>query len=74
MEDVDKVGHKISTKGGAAYDLWLQRNIKNATLYTSKTVEDSVEMFSTQNMEALAGLRPFLQKFINPENGIILDG
>ena len=30
IEQVDQPGHKIAVKGGAAYDLWLQRNIKNA--------------------------------------------
>jgi len=57
-DDVDSPGVRIAAKSRAAYELWLQENLKHATLETSDSFENSKEMFVSQSLDALAGLRP----------------
>ena len=45
---------------GAAYCLWLERNIKNATVLSSEAADAPLNQFITQKLDALAGLRPGL--------------
>jgi len=58
--EVDAPGVKIAVSARAAYDLWLERNIKNAELHRAKGLDASFELFRNQKMDALAGLRPKL--------------
>ena len=44
----------------SAYDLWLERNIHNATLHRGNSQAEVLAMFQNDKMEALAGLRPGL--------------
>ena len=37
--DVDRAGVRISVKRGTAYDLWLERNIKHATVVVAHQAE-----------------------------------
>jgi len=60
MEDVDKLGVRISVKQRAAYDLWLTQNLHNASLIRSASMDDSFNLFKDQSLEVLAGLRPRL--------------
>jgi polar amino acid transport system substrate-binding protein len=60
IDDVDQTGIRISVSERSAFDLWLQANIKNATLIPAANVDASFERFVEHNMEALAGLRPRL--------------
>lgn len=60
LEDVDREGVRIATPGGAAYTLWLERNIRRATLRPAPSIPAATEMFLAENLEALAGLRPGL--------------
>ena len=61
-DDVDSPGVRIAAKSRAAYELWLRENLKHATLETSDSFENSKEMFVSQSLDALAGLRPPLLK------------
>jgi len=75
IADVDAVGVRIATAGRAAYGLWLERNIKRATLVRTDTVDGAVELFARDRLEALAGLRPRLLTDIEKLPGArILDG
>ena len=58
--EVDMVGVRIAVMGRAAYGLWLDRNIRQATLVRSDTIEGAFELFASGRVEALAGLRPGL--------------
>jgi len=58
--EVDAPGVSIAVAGRAAYDLWLERNIKNADLHRATGLDGSFNLFVEQNMDALAGLRPRL--------------
>jgi polar amino acid transport system substrate-binding protein len=58
--DIDAAGVRIATAGRAAYGLWLDRNIKRATLVRAETVDGAVEQFARDKLDALAGLKPRL--------------
>jgi len=58
--DVDKPGVRIAVTGRSAYGLWLDRNIKQAELLKSATLDSAYEQFVADKLDALAGLRPRL--------------
>jgi polar amino acid transport system substrate-binding protein len=58
--EVDRAGVRISVKRGTAYDLWLERNIKHATVLRSDTPEGPLNQFVAEKLEAMASLRPAL--------------
>src|ERR1700722_11673023 len=60
IADVDKPGVRIAVSARSAYDLWLERNIKQATLVRSDGLASAFDEFAAQKYEALAGLRPRL--------------
>src|SRR6185312_8321746 len=68
--DVDKAGIRIGVNKASAYDLFLTRNLKNATLMRS---EDGAEDFLKNKYEAAGGVKQALQKFIaqNPSVHLI---
>ncbi len=75
IAEVDRPGIRIAVSAGSAYDLWLERNIKNATLVRASGLEGAVELFVREKMDALAGLRPGLITDIQKLPGArILDG
>ncbi|PWS35466.1 ABC transporter substrate-binding protein [Falsiroseomonas bella] len=60
MDQVDRPGVRIAVAARAAYDLWLERNIRHAGLHRAPTLDASFELFRDEGLEALAGLRPKL--------------
>ena len=56
-EDVDREGVRIAVGRGSAYDLFLSREIKRATLVRAPTSPASVEMFAKDKLEAAAGVK-----------------
>jgi polar amino acid transport system substrate-binding protein len=60
VADVDRPGARITVRRGAAYDLWLERNIKHATLLRSDSADGPFNQFVAENLEAYAALRPQL--------------
>jgi len=57
---VDRPGVRIAVAARAAYDLWLERNIRHATLDRAPSLDASFDLFVASGAEALAGLRPKL--------------
>src|SRR5919107_3632590 len=57
MAEVDRPGIRIAVTGRAAYDLWLERNIRHATLLRTDTIDSAFKRFADDKLEALAGLR-----------------
>ena len=45
----------------AAYDLWLERNLRHAELVHAPGLDASYDLFVTAGLDALAGLRPRLE-------------
>jgi polar amino acid transport system substrate-binding protein len=75
IADVDKPGVRIAVTARSAYDLWLERNIKQATLVRSSGLDGAFDQFVAEKFEALAGLRPRLLTDVKKLPGAtILDG
>ena len=75
LEDVDAAGVRIAVSARSAYDLWLERNIKNADLIRVEGIDASFDIFMEKELEALAGLRPRLKTDVERVPGAkILDG
>jgi polar amino acid transport system substrate-binding protein len=60
LADVDRDGVRIAVSEKSAYDLYLTRNLKRATLVRTPGVSASIDLYLSQNLDALAGLRPVL--------------
>ncbi|MCW2605066.1 MAG: amino acid transporter substrate-binding protein [Pseudonocardiales bacterium] len=60
IAEVDAPGVRVAVTGGAAYCLWLERNLRHATLVTADSLPGAVDVFTRDGLEALAGLRTAL--------------
>jgi polar amino acid transport system substrate-binding protein len=60
MADVDRKGVRIATAVNSAYDLYLSRNIKQATLVRANAIQGSYDVFVKDKLEVLSGLKPRL--------------
>ena len=75
IDEVDRAGVRISVSKRSAYGLWLERNIRHATLVPSGSLDESFEQFVAGRLDALAGLRPRLLQDVEKLPGArILDG
>lgn len=75
IEDVDKPGVRIAVSARSAYDLWLERNIKNAELVRAEGLDASYDLFVKGGLDVLAGLRPRLADDVKRLPGArVLDG
>jgi polar amino acid transport system substrate-binding protein len=55
--DIDRAGVRIAVGDKTAYDLWLTRNIRQATLVKTPSSKAAIEAFRDQGLEAVAGVR-----------------
>jgi len=62
VAEVDRPGVRITVRRGAAYDLWLERNIKQATVLRSDSADGPFDQFVGEKLEAYAALKPALLK------------
>lgn len=60
LAEVDAPGRRIAIAARAAYDLWLERHIRHATLLRAPSLDASFTLFVQERCDALAGLRPKL--------------
>jgi polar amino acid transport system substrate-binding protein len=60
VAEIDAAGMRIAVTGRSAYGLWLDRNIKHATLVRTETIDSAYDLFVRDHLEALAGLKPRL--------------
>ncbi|MBS0220871.1 MAG: transporter substrate-binding domain-containing protein [Proteobacteria bacterium] len=75
IADVDKKGVRIAVSARSAYGLWLENNIKNATLVPVAGLDAAFNKFVDDKLDVLAGLRPGLLKDIEKlPTATILDG
>ncbi|MBV8457264.1 MAG: transporter substrate-binding domain-containing protein [Acetobacteraceae bacterium] len=75
MAEVDRPGVRIATTARSAYGLWLERNIKHATLVHTSSPDDAYERFDSQRIDVLSGLRERLLQDVRKLPGArILDG
>ena len=60
LADVDRTGVRVAVSAKSAYDLFLTRSLRHATLVRAEGLPAAFELFKSQRLEALAGLRPGL--------------
>ena len=73
VEDVDRDGVRIAVAEGSAYDLFLTRAIKHATLVRQPSGPESLDMFVRDGLEAAGGVRQPISAFAqaHPDTRII---
>jgi polar amino acid transport system substrate-binding protein len=75
VAEVDREGVRIAVAEQSAYGLYLARTIKHAKLVTTQGLDSSFDVFVSQKLEALAGLKPRLLTDVQKLPGArILDG
>jgi polar amino acid transport system substrate-binding protein len=75
IAEVDRAGVRIAVTARSAYDLWLERNIRNAELVRAEGGDATFKRFVDEKLDALAGLRPGLLEIAARLPGArILDG
>ena len=74
-EEVDRPGIRIAVGLGSAYDLFLKREIKAATLVRAPTSPAVTDLFMAQNLDVAAGVKQQLQMDAQRIPGLrLLDG
>ncbi|WP_406140050.1 transporter substrate-binding domain-containing protein [Streptomyces sp. NBC_01089] len=70
--DVDRAGVRIGVKRGSAYDLFLTRTLRHASVVRG---DEGVDTFRAQDLEAAAGIRQPLTEYVagHPEVRLIED-
>lgn len=75
IDEVDRPGLRIAVGDKTAYDMYLRRTLKHATLVRAAGLEASYRLFVDEKLDALAGLRPrLLQDQAKHPGSRILDG
>jgi len=69
VSDVDSAGVRIGVKAGSAYDLFLSRTLRHATVIRGA---EGTEEFLTGNLEAAAGIREPMTEFVATHPGFRL--
>src|SRR5262252_5414924 len=73
VEDVDRDGVRVAVARASAYDLYLTRALKHATLVRQPSGPESLEMFVRDRLEAAAGVRQPIVAFAqdHPDTRVI---
>jgi polar amino acid transport system substrate-binding protein len=75
VAEVDRPGVRIAVSARSAYGLWLENNIRKATLVPVSGLEGAFRKFIDDRLDVLAGLRPGLLKDVEKAPGLtILEG
>jgi polar amino acid transport system substrate-binding protein len=76
VADVDREGVRIAVSEKSAYELYLSRTIKHATLVRTQGIDNSYNAFVGDKLEVLSGLKPRLLKDVLklPPGARLLDG
>ena len=77
IADVDKPGNRIAVGRGSAYDLYLTRTIKNATLVRAQTGggRAMIDLFLNDKLEAAAGVKQPLVEYAKTHPNVrVMDG
>jgi len=69
-EEVDRPGTRVVVGRGSAYDLFLTREIKAATLVRAPTSPAVTDMFLAQNLDVAAGVRQQLESDARRVGGV----
>ena len=69
-EDVDRPGARVAVCAGSAYDLFLSRELKHATITRVPTSGEVAESFVAQKLEVAAGVRPQIESDVRRFPGL----
>ena len=74
-EGANRLLPRIAVSNNSAYDLYLKRNIKYATLVRGPSPAESLAMFLHDQLEAAAGVRQPLERFAAEQGGLrVIEG
>jgi polar amino acid transport system substrate-binding protein len=71
-DDVDRPGTRVAVGRGSAYDLFLTRKLKSATLVRAPTSPSVTNLFLAQNLEVAAGVKQQLEADAKRVGGVRL--
>ena len=71
-EEVDRLGNRVAVGRGSAYDLFLTRQLKSATLVRAPTSPEVTDLFLAQNLEVAAGVKQQLEADAGRVGGVRL--
>lgn len=75
LEEVDRPGVRIATSARSAYDLYLSRTLRHATLERAEGLDASYQLFVSKKLDVLSGLRPRLMQEVEKLPGArVLEG
>lgn len=69
VDEVDSPGVRIGVKEGSAYDLFLTRTLQHATVVRGT---EGVDVFRAEGLEAAAGIRQPITKFVKANDDVRL--
>ena len=69
VAEVDRPGTRIAVGRASAYDLWLTRNLKQATIVRAPTSAGAIELFRKDQLEVVANVKQPLMAYAraNPD-------
>ena len=70
--EVDRPGVRVLVSSGSAYDLFLSRTIRHATIVRTTAAKDVVDQFVAQKLDVAAGVRPALAEDARRHEGLRL--
>ncbi|MDM0084379.1 ABC transporter substrate-binding protein [Variovorax sp. J31P179] len=71
-EEVDREGLRVTVGKGSAYDLFLTRELKNASIVRAPTSPTVVQTFLEQNLDVAAGVKQQLEADSRAQKGLRL--
>jgi polar amino acid transport system substrate-binding protein len=77
IDDVDRAGTRIAVGKGSAYDLYLTRTIKNATIVRASTGggRAMIDLFNADKLEVAAGVKQPLVAYARTDPNVrVMDG
>ena len=73
--DLDREGVRIAVAQGATYDTYLTRTLRRARLVRLPTFKAALELFLSERLDAVAGLKHALAAFAMANDGLhVIDG
>ncbi|WP_144629815.1 ABC transporter substrate-binding protein [Bordetella genomosp. 13] len=72
MDDVDRAEHRVTVGKGSAYDLYLTRELKHATITRAATSPTVVQTFLAEGTEVAAGVKQQLEMDAQRHGGLRL--
>src|SRR5258708_38870493 len=69
VAEVDRAGNRVAVAKGSAYDLYLTRPLKNATLVRSQNGPEAMDMFVRDKLQVAAGVKHPIVLYVKSHPG-----